>query len=187
MQKYIRIGKCSEIDPTSSAKRKGREEDKVPKDHAILIYLASAFPGVADHWYPADVQKRAKIHSVLDWHHSNLRSGSLGYHFNTGIALAYGLPLDPKAAAEGEKLLSASLATIESLWLEDDRPFLLGNAQPSIADISLVCEIIQLEKEFECEEYGRRLHNKTYAPYFGDIHVLPSRDGLIQRVRFSGN
>ncbi|XP_075508186.1 glutathione S-transferase T1-like [Primulina tabacum] len=46
---------------------------KLFESHAILIYVASAFPGVADHWYPADVQKRAKIHSVLDWHHSNLR------------------------------------------------------------------------------------------------------------------
>ncbi|KAL0447989.1 UNVERIFIED_CONTAM: Glutathione S-transferase T1, partial [Sesamum latifolium] len=72
---------------------------------------------------------------------------SVGYHFNTSIALAFGLPLDPKAADEGEKLLSASLATIESLWLEveGDGPFLLGNSQPSIADIALVCEIIQLE------------------------------------------
>ncbi|KAL3625546.1 hypothetical protein CASFOL_031000 [Castilleja foliolosa] len=51
--------------------------------NAILIYLASTFPEVADHWYPADVHKRAKIHSVLDWHHSNLRRGS-------GMVRSYG-------------------------------------------------------------------------------------------------
>ncbi|KAL0447993.1 UNVERIFIED_CONTAM: Glutathione S-transferase T1 [Sesamum latifolium] len=113
--------------------------------HAILIYLASAFPGVADHWYPADVHKRAKIHSVLDWHHSNLRRGSVEYLFNTLVAPEFGLPLDQKAADEGEKLLSASLAMIESYWLEGDGPFLLGNSQPSIADLALVCEIMQLE------------------------------------------
>ncbi|CAN0926106.1 Glutathione S-transferase T3 [Linum grandiflorum] len=44
--------------------------------HVILIYLACVFPGVTDHWYPADLFRRAKIHSVLDWHHSNLRSGA---------------------------------------------------------------------------------------------------------------
>uniref|UniRef100_A0A7C8YUX3 GST N-terminal domain-containing protein n=1 Tax=Opuntia streptacantha TaxID=393608 RepID=A0A7C8YUX3_OPUST len=49
---------------------------KLSESHAILIYLACSFPGVADHWYPADVSKRAKIHSVLDWHHSNLRRGA---------------------------------------------------------------------------------------------------------------
>ncbi|KAL7233709.1 hypothetical protein ACSBR1_017343 [Camellia fascicularis] len=44
--------------------------------HAILRYLACAFPGVADHWYPSDLFKRSKIESVLDWHHSNLRRGA---------------------------------------------------------------------------------------------------------------
>ncbi|KAE8694319.1 Glutathione S-transferase T1 [Hibiscus syriacus] len=47
---------------------------KLFESHAILTYLACSFPGVADHWYP-DVFKRSKIHSVLDWHHSNLRPG----------------------------------------------------------------------------------------------------------------
>ncbi|KAL0297626.1 UNVERIFIED_CONTAM: Glutathione S-transferase T1, partial [Sesamum radiatum] len=118
-----------------------------------------------------------------------------GYHFNTGIALAYGLPLDPKAAAEGEKLLSASLATIESLWLEDDRPFLLGNSQPSIADISLVCEIIQLEiaddKDRERILGGHKrilkwiedTKNAT-APYFGEIHsFLPLAKERFKELR----
>ncbi|KAL0307419.1 UNVERIFIED_CONTAM: Glutathione S-transferase T1 [Sesamum angustifolium] len=135
----------AEINPMKQVPAIVHGDFKLSESHAIFIYLASAFSGVADHWYPADVHKRAKIHSVLDWHHSNLRRGSVGYHFNTSIALAFGLPLDPKAAAEGEKLLSASLATIESLWLEGDGPFLLGNSQPSIADLALVCEIIQLE------------------------------------------
>lgn len=52
---------------------------------------------------------------------------------------------DPKAAAEGEKLLSASLARIESFWLQGDGPFLLGNSKPTIADLALVCEVTQLE------------------------------------------
>ncbi|KAL3818070.1 hypothetical protein ACJIZ3_003975 [Penstemon smallii] len=154
------------------------------ESHAILIYLASAFPEVADHWYPADVRQRAKIHSVLDWHHSNLRRGSVGYIFNTIIALAFGLPLNPNAAAEGEKLLSASLATIESFWLEDG-PFLLGNSQPSIADLALVCEVMQIEVADENDrerilgphkrilKWIEDVKNAT-APHFDDIHVIMS-------------
>ncbi|KAG5029950.1 hypothetical protein JHK87_013464 [Glycine soja] len=46
------------------------------ESHAILVYLASAFPGIADHWYPSDLYRRAKIISVMDWHHSNLRHGA---------------------------------------------------------------------------------------------------------------
>ncbi|KAL0408236.1 UNVERIFIED_CONTAM: Glutathione S-transferase T1 [Sesamum radiatum] len=137
--------------------------------HAILIYLASAFPGVADHWYPADVQKRAKIHSVLDWHHSNLRRGSglsfeialsvsVEYLFNTLVAPEFGLPLDQKAADE---------------------------------DIALVCEIMQLEVADE-KDRDRILggHERVLkwigdtknatAPYFDEIHsIMPSiKDNL---------
>jgi glutathione S-transferase len=46
------------------------------RSHAILIYLSSAYASVVDHWYPNDLSKRAKIHSVLDWHHTNLRPGA---------------------------------------------------------------------------------------------------------------
>lgn len=58
---------------------------------------------------------------------------------------ALGLRLDPQAAAEAEKLLSSSLSKIESVWLKGNGKFLLGGLQPSIADLSLVCEIMQLE------------------------------------------
>ena len=37
-----------------------------------------------------------------------------------------------------------SLNKLETFWLKDGR-FLVGSSQPSIADLSLVCEIMQLE------------------------------------------
>ncbi|XP_038687046.1 glutathione S-transferase T1-like [Tripterygium wilfordii] len=118
---------------------------KLFESHAILIYLACAFPGVSDHWYPADLSKRAKIHSVLDWHHSNLRRGAAAFVLNTVLAPALGLPLNPQAAAEAEKILTQSLSTMETVWLKGSGKFLLGSNQPSIADLSLACEIMQLE------------------------------------------
>ncbi|KAK4389297.1 Glutathione S-transferase T1 [Sesamum angolense] len=129
--------------------------------------------------YPADVGKRAKIHSVLDWHHTNLRRGS---------------------AAEGENLMSASLATLESFWLEGDAPFLLGNSKPSIADLALVCEIMQLE--FADEEDRERIlgpHKRILkwiedtknatAPYFDEIHsiMVPIREKLKELKMHSAN
>ena len=39
----------------------------------------------------------------------------------------------------------SSLSKIESVWLKGNGKFLLGSSQPSIADLSLVCEIMQLE------------------------------------------
>ncbi|XP_062147036.1 glutathione S-transferase T1 isoform X1 [Alnus glutinosa] len=118
---------------------------KLFESHAILIYLACSFPGVADHWYPADVSRKAKIHSVLDWHHSNLRQGAAGLILNSVLAPVFGLPLNSQAAAISEKLLSLSLSKIESIWLKGNGRFLLGGFLPSIADLSLVCEILQLE------------------------------------------
>ena len=64
---------------------------------------------------------------------------------NTKLGPVIGLPLNPQTAAEGEKLLSSSLKTIDSVWLTDSGPFLVGGDQPSIADLSLVCQIMQLE------------------------------------------
>ncbi|KAL3652663.1 Glutathione S-transferase theta-1 [Castilleja foliolosa] len=173
----------AEVNPMKQVPAIVHGDFKLFESNAILIYLASAFSEVADHWYPADVRKRAKIHSVLDWHHSNLRRGSVGYIFNDTIALAFGAPLNPKAAAEGEKLLSASLTTIETYWLEGDKPFLLGNSEPSIADVALVCEIMQLEMGDD-NDHERILgpHERALkwiddtknatAPYFDEIHAI---------------
>ncbi|GAB2217407.1 hypothetical protein Drorol1_Dr00000590 [Drosera rotundifolia] len=118
---------------------------KLFESHAILIYLACSFPGVADHWFPADLSKRARIHSVLDWHHSNLRRGSMTYVRDKVLAPNLGLPINPQSAAEAKKLIDSSLSKIESVWLKGNGKFLLGSYQPSIADLSLVCEIMQLE------------------------------------------
>ncbi|KAK7369676.1 hypothetical protein VNO80_11719 [Phaseolus coccineus] len=115
------------------------------ESHAILVYLNSAFPGIADHWYPSDIFRRAKINSVMDWHHSNLRNGTVSYVINTVLGPATGRPLNPKTAAEAEKVLFSSLSNLEDIWLYGDGRFLLGGSQPSIADLSLVCELMQLE------------------------------------------
>ena len=70
---------------------------------------------------------------------------SAPYIYNTVLAPVFGVPTNPQAAAQADKLLAASLSQIESLWLKGDGTFLHGAAQPSIADLSLVCEIMQLE------------------------------------------
>ncbi|XP_004503735.1 glutathione S-transferase T1-like [Cicer arietinum] len=154
---------------------------KLFESHAILIYLASAFPGVADHWYPADVSRRAKIHAVLDWHHLNLRRGAAGYVLNTVLAPFLGLPLNKQAAAEAEKVLVSSLSTIENIWLQGDGRYLLGGFRPSIADLSLVCEIMQLQLLDE-KDHDRILgpHKKVQQwiestksatkPHFHEVH-----------------
>lgn len=155
---------------------------KLFESHAILIYLACAFPGVADHWYPADVSKRAKIHSVLHWHHLTLRYGTMRYVLFTTLGPALGKPLNFEAAAKAEKILDSSLSKIESVWLKGSGKFLLGSHQPSIADLSLVCEIMQLEVLDEDRARILSPYKKVQAwieatkastqPHFDDVHGI---------------
>ncbi|KAJ4950821.1 hypothetical protein NE237_027653 [Protea cynaroides] len=126
------------------------------ESHAILCYLASAFPGVADHWYPADLFTRARINSVLDWHHLNLRRGAFTLILNTVLASTF-------------------------VWLGGNGKFLPGSSLPSIADLSLVCEIVQLEI-LEEKDVNRLLgHHKkilqwiedtrnAMKPHFDEVH-----------------
>ncbi|GMH22707.1 hypothetical protein Nepgr_024550 [Nepenthes gracilis] len=173
----------AEITPMRQVPAIAHGEFKLFESHAILIYLACAFPTVAGHWYPTDLFKRAKIHSVLDWHHTNLRRGSVGYLLNAKLAPVFGLPLNPQAAAEGEKVLIASLSKIESFWLHEDGKFLLGNDQPSIADLSLLSEVMQLELLDENERSRilgpfKKVHRwiedvkNATQPHFDDVHAV---------------
>ncbi|KAF3774995.1 Glutathione S-transferase 4 [Nymphaea thermarum] len=158
---------------------------KLFESHAILRYLSCAHPRIPDHWYPADLSKRAKIDSVLDWHHSNLRRGAAGLVFNSVLAPALGYPLNLEAAADAEKILIYSLSKIESVWLCGNEKFLVDGLQPSIADLILVCEIMQLEIKLlhifhdildnrensnetenldsECLEWGKSLFNELLS------------------------
>ncbi|GAB2273936.1 hypothetical protein Dimus_008707 [Dionaea muscipula] len=156
---------------------------KLFESHAILIYLATAFPGVADHWYPADPKKKAKVHSALDWHHSNLRRGSVGMIFNKLLAPLFGLPKNLEAAAEGEKTLVSSLSVIDTFWLQGEGKFLLGNDQPSIADLALSSEVIQLQM-MDDDDYARivspfkKVHQwienvkDATQPHFDDVFAV---------------
>ena len=44
------------------------------QSHTIMRYLADS-RSVPDHWYPADLRKRAVVDMYLDQHHSFLRVG----------------------------------------------------------------------------------------------------------------
>ncbi|MCO5591205.1 hypothetical protein L7F22_045186 [Adiantum nelumboides] len=77
--------------------------------------------------------------------HTDLRHGAAGLVMNRVIAPALGHALDAHAAAEAESLLKASLKSMETLWLMEKGSFLTGSLQPSIADLSLACEVMQLQ------------------------------------------
>ena len=65
--------------------------------------------------------------------------------FNRVLAPRLGGKGDPRATAEGLSILKQSLEVMETVWLQEGYPFLAGCRQPSIADLSLICEIMQLQ------------------------------------------
>ncbi|KAI8569517.1 hypothetical protein RHMOL_Rhmol02G0284700 [Rhododendron molle] len=140
-------------------------------NHAILRYLACAFPGVPDHWLVQAVALAPKL----------------------------GRPPNPQVAAEAEKLLCESLEKIETVWLKESGPFLLGNSEPSIADLSLVCEIMQLEvldeKDIDrilgprkiVQQWMEDTKNAT-KPHFEEIHgLLYETKAELQKQRLGAN
>lgn len=153
------------------------------ESHAILVYIACQYSGVSNHWYPSDQINRAKINSILHWHHSNLRRGAENFVMLAILGPTFGIRLNPAAASKAEKLLTSSLKIIENFWLKGNAKFLLGNPLPSIADLSLVCEIMELKMIYDKDwqrvfgprkkilQWIENVRNYT-NPYFDEVHKV---------------
>ena len=48
---------------------------------AILRYLAAKYQ-TPDHWYPSNLESRARVDEFLDWTDPNIRAGATGYFYN---------------------------------------------------------------------------------------------------------
>ncbi|CAI5942516.1 unnamed protein product [Closterium sp. NIES-64] len=124
---------------------------KLNESHAILKYVVASRP-CDDSWYPRDVQKRARVDALLDWHHTNTRRNTVGIVFNEVVAAMFGVQGDMHVAALSRRGLQSSLSALESIMLAQANPddpdapkFLDGNSQPTLADLCIACELTQLE------------------------------------------
>jgi glutathione S-transferase len=111
----------------------------LPESSAILKYLADRHT-VADHWYPRELRARARVNAALDWHHFSLRRGAAGVTWFSLIARNMGMKTDPGMARAMLGVLKGALGTLESTWLTDDAPFMMGSSRPCVADL-LVAEV----------------------------------------------
>lgn len=162
------------------------------ESHAILRYLTCTRP-CADHWYPQDCQRRARVDAVLDWHAANLRRGSAGLVLQRVLGPALGIAPDPDSTAKARALLAESLGTMDSVWLAAS-PFLNGGTEPSIADLSLCCEVKQLVMLDEDEErelltaYPKvrawmEAVEEFVGPQFAEAHQILHRASAAGRAR----
>lgn len=108
---------------------------------AILMYMAEKFR-TPDHWYPADLQKRALVNEYLSWQHTATRM-----HGSKIFWLKLMIPKVMKMEAPKEKMDSAiedlegSLKIVEEKFLQD-KPFIAGE-HISLADLVAIVEIMQ--------------------------------------------
>ncbi|XP_023017115.1 glutathione S-transferase theta-1 [Leptinotarsa decemlineata] len=108
----------------------------------ILRYLSRQYP-IADHWYPKDSRKQAKVDELLEWQHLNIRLNCSTYFITKfTIPLKTGKDPVPEKVEKAKKYMVKSLSDFEELFLSGDGPFVFGD-QISYADLQAACEIEQ--------------------------------------------
>ncbi|NXS51743.1 GSTT1 transferase, partial [Brachypteracias leptosomus] len=108
---------------------------------AILLYLARKFK-TPDHWYPSDLQKRARVDEYLSWQHVSIR-GKAGKLFLTKMLLPIltGQPVPPEKLESVTEDLNVVLKQFEEKFLQD-KPFIAGS-EVSLADLVALVELMQ--------------------------------------------
>ncbi|KAM8842510.1 glutathione S-transferase theta-1b [Synchiropus picturatus] len=108
---------------------------------AIMQYLAEKCK-TPDHWYPADLQKRARVNEYLSWQHMAMRwHGSKMFWLRLLIPKVLGTNVSQDKMDGALEDLNHSLSLIEHKFLQD-RPFIAGD-QISLADLVAIVEVMQ--------------------------------------------
>lgn len=120
------------------------KELKLSESVAMFRYIVAMNPNIPDHWYPKDLQERAKVDEYLAWQHTTLRSGCAGF-----VLARYLEPVlswrgaDEKKIEEKKTLMEKSLDQMENIWLSDPSKPFLATQEISFADIHAACELEQ--------------------------------------------
>lgn len=164
------------------------------ESHAILRYLATT-RNAADHWYPMDPRKRALIDAALDWHHLNLCRVSAQLLVNAvyikvpALKLAYNRQADDHDALAAEAANSLQTRVFEELelvLLQQPGKFLQGAEEVSIADLSLACQMKQLQL-LDSEEHKKLLGSrKRIATWMSDVEAATKPQFTEVHEEFSG-
>ncbi|NP_001090341.1 uncharacterized protein LOC779251 [Xenopus laevis] len=109
---------------------------------AILLYLARKYK-TPDHWYPSDLQKRARVDEYLAWQHTNTRPNSAKVFWTKCVS-----PTLLGKEAPREKLdavladFNTTMKNLEEKFL-GNKPFIAGD-EISVADLVAIVEIMQV-------------------------------------------
>lgn len=145
---------------------------------AISKYVIQRFD-LADHWFPKDLKKQAKVEEYLHWQHFNTRykAAMLFLHL-VPIPVAKGKRTDSKEIERMRKDVTTMISEMDNYFLKDT-PY-LSSEKISLADLFGACEMMQLNA---CHEQGlyenmprvrdwmERVKSET-NPYFDEAHQV---------------
>ncbi|XP_012604764.2 glutathione S-transferase theta-1 isoform X1 [Microcebus murinus] len=107
---------------------------------AILLYLARKYEA-PDHWYPQDLQGRARVDEYLAWQHTALRRNCLrALWHKVMLPVFLGEPVSPQMLAATLAELDETLQLLENKFLQN-KAFLAG-PQISLADLVAITELM---------------------------------------------
>jgi len=111
------------------------------ESHSIFRYLCDS-RNLPDHWFPKDLKQRALVNRYLDWHPANTRTGLRYYQaYFKAIYHPGWVTWETKDEVETVK---RAYKRIEEVFL-GDKKFLFSDEDMTIADLSAVCEIMQVK------------------------------------------
>ncbi|XP_064024536.1 glutathione S-transferase theta-1-like [Pogoniulus pusillus] len=108
---------------------------------AILLYLSRKFK-TPDHWYPAELQKRARVDEYLSWQHTTIRvKGNNMMLYKVLLPVITGKPVPAEKMQSLTEELNVVLNQFEEKFLQD-KPFIAGT-EVSLADLLALEEIME--------------------------------------------
>ncbi|CAF1215973.1 unnamed protein product [Didymodactylos carnosus] len=153
MKKETQSAAYKEVNPAGKLPSIVDDDFHLGESHTIMRYLCTS-RNLPDHYYPNDIKQRAKVDYWLDWHHLNLRHGSLCLIKANFFGPIKQLPQQTidELRKEGDNVLKVALGFMDETLGKNN--YIAGGNQISIADIALICEVTALPVAgASCEDY----------------------------------
>lgn len=143
---FLRVNKFGQVPALVERTQKGRVKFVLSESSAILKYLSEKYPSIVSEskMYSDDLREKAKIWSALDWYQTTIRSSAAGVSWHAFVAGNMGGKVSLELAKHYEERLKMSLDVLETLRLGDTFPFLNEREHPSIADLLVIEDIVNL-------------------------------------------
>ena len=150
---FLRVNKFGQVPVLVERDYDANDDDSMrfvlTESSAILKYLSETFSRTvsASKMYAEnehDLKEKAKIWSAMDWYQTTIRSSAAGLSWHAFVAQNMGGALSLELSKHYEGRLKLSLDVLETKWLGDSSPFLNERPHPSIADLLVVEDIVNL-------------------------------------------